>query len=92
VVVYELVRAALDALAGVVGLEGIAIGALAAVVVVLWYLHEFAGVLMLMARYSRTAAVVGALVLALLVAGTATGTVEFGGEASLFNQLSEVLH
>ena len=90
-VVYELVAWALGALVNTVGLGGIAIGALAAAVVALWYLRELADVLVVVARYSRTLSILGFLLLVVLVGGDVLGVVEFDAE-SLFNRFTEVLH
>ena len=88
-VVYELIKWALGGLVSLVGIEGVAIGALSLTVVGLWYLREFASVLQLVARYSRTLSVVLLIVLLAVVAGSVTGALEV--EASIFGQLSEVL-
>ncbi|MFC6757878.1 hypothetical protein ACFQER_16010 [Halomicroarcula sp. GCM10025894] len=88
VVAYEIAKAVFGFLGSVLGLEGVVIGVLTAGVVGLWYLHELAGVFQVIARYSRTFAVVGAIVLALLVLGSVSGVVEVG---QAFNQLTEAL-
>jgi len=90
-VVYELAKALFGFLGGLVGLEGVVIGILTVGVVGLWYLHELAGVFQVIARYSRTFAVVGAIVLGLVVLGSVSGVVELG-EVSILGRLSEVLH
>jgi len=89
VVAYELIKWFLSTLVSLVGIEGVAIGALSLTVVGLWYLREFASVLQLVARYSRTLSVVLLIVLLAVVAGSVTGALEV--EASIFGQLSEVL-
>jgi len=91
VVVYEIVKAVFGFLGGLIGLEGVLIGILTVGVVGLWYLHELAGVFQIIARYSRTFAVVGGIVLGLLVLGSVSGVVDIGG-VLVIEQLSEVLH
>ncbi|WP_135304123.1 hypothetical protein [Haloarcula amylovorans] len=95
-VVYELVRGFLELLASYIGIEGIAIGALAAVVVGLYYLREAADLFVILARWARVGSLIGAVVLVLLVVGTASGVVEGDSLGSLARQaierISEVLH
>ncbi|WP_424001208.1 hypothetical protein ACOZ4I_15745 [Haloarcula salina] len=85
-VIYELVRGLLELLASHVGFEGIAIGALATVVVGLWYLREAADAFVVLARYSRVASLIGFVVLVLVVLGSVSGTVDLGSAASVIEQ------
>ncbi|QIO23099.1 hypothetical protein [Haloarcula sp. JP-L23] len=95
-VVYELVRALLELLASHVGVEGVAIGGLAAVVVGLWYLREAADAFVVLARYSRVASLIGFVVLVLAVVGTWGGAVDLASAWSAVGQfvkrVAEVLH
>ena len=77
-VVYELVKVAFELLASHLGVQGIAIGTLAAIVVGLWYLREVADVFIVLARYARVLSLVGVVVLLLLVGGSVLGVVESG--------------
>ncbi|MBX0323869.1 hypothetical protein EGH21_12595 [Halomicroarcula sp. F13] len=95
-VVYELVKSLLELLASHVGVEGVAIGGLAAVVVGLWYLREAADAFVVLARYSRVLSLIGFVVLVLAVVGTYSGVVDVGSAVSavgqFVNRVSEVLH
>jgi len=91
VVAYELIKTLLELLASTVGLEGVAIGALAAGLVGLYYLREVAGLLVHIARYSRIISVVGLVLLVVFTLGSAAGVVEFGSIGTLINELNEVL-
>lgn len=86
-VVYELVKMLIEFLATHLGVEGIAIGTLAAVVVGLWYLREVADVFVVLARYARVLSLVGAVVLLLLVGGSALGYIELSGADSIAEQI-----
>jgi len=77
-VIREVVAFVLETLTSTVGLNGLAIGALATVVAVLWYVREAADVFVVLARYARFLSVVGAVVLVLFVAGSASGVVDTG--------------
>jgi len=76
--IREVVEFVLEFLASTVGLDGIAIGALATTVAVLWYVREAADLFVLLARYARLLSIIGAVVLVLVVGGTASGVVESG--------------
>lgn len=96
IVVYELVKMLAEFLATHLGVEGIAIGGLAAVVVGLWYLREAADVFVVLARYARIGSLIGFALLVVLIAGSVTGYIEIDSGGSLVgqfvNQISEVLH
>ncbi|ELZ23487.1 hypothetical protein C475_14478 [Halosimplex carlsbadense 2-9-1] len=89
--IRELIAGALELVFDLVGINGVAIGALALVVAGLWYLREAAGAFVVLARYSRMLSIIGFVVLGLFVAGTATGVVEPGFVGSLANQIAELL-
>ncbi|WP_226010515.1 hypothetical protein [Halomicrobium salinisoli] len=92
--IREIIAAILGWIASFVGLEGIAIGALATAVVGLYYLREMAGVFVLLARYARVLSLILAALLVVLVGGTATGAIDLEGSAlaSIAKQLGKVLH
>lgn len=90
--IRELIAGALDMLFGAVGINGIAIGALALVATGLWYLREAADAFVLVARYSRMLSIIGFVVLGLFVVGTATGVVEPGFLGSVFEPIAELIH
>lgn|GEM_PF-3656957 len=90
--IRELIAGALDLVSGVVGLEGLAIGAVATVVAGLWYLREAADAFVVLARYARVGSLIGFVVLLLLVVGVATGVVDGGSLGSAFKQITELLH
>jgi len=85
-VLAELVEWVLRQLTTQFGVNGLAVGALAVAVVGLWYLHEVASVLAFASRYAQTAAVVGAVVLVVLVAGMATGAVDLSADGSVIGR------
>lgn len=90
-IIYDLVAAFLESLAGYAGLQGVAIGALAAAVVGLYYLREVADLMVLVARYARVASLIGAAVLLVLVAGQATGYLELG-TSELLGAIGETIN
>ncbi|QLH83214.1 hypothetical protein [Halosimplex pelagicum] len=92
VLIRELIAGALDLASQVVGLEGLAIGAVATVVAVLWYLREAADAFVVIARYARVGSLIGFVVLVLLVGGVATGVVDGGSLGSIFEPIAELLH
>ncbi|WP_436931667.1 hypothetical protein [Halosimplex halobium] len=90
--IRELVAGALELLVDVVGLNGLAVGALATVVVGLWYLREAADAFVVLARWARVGSLIGFVVLVLFVGGMATGVVDGGSLGSLANQIAEFIH
>jgi uncharacterized membrane protein YcfT len=92
VLIRELIAGALDLLTGLVGINGLAIGAVATVTAGLWYLREAADAFVVLARYARVGSLIGFIVLALLVAGTVTGVVDGGTLGSFAHQIAELIH
>ncbi|PSQ06660.1 hypothetical protein BRC92_00380 [Halobacteriales archaeon QS_4_69_31] len=87
-IIRELIETALELLAEFVGVHGMAIGALAIAVAGLWYLREAADAFVVLARWARVGSIFGALLLALYIAGVATGVVESGAVNSLIEGLT----
>lgn len=90
-ILREILSALLELVASLVGVEGVAIGALATATVGLYYLREVAGVFVLLARYARVLSIIGAVLLLVLVGGDAIGALELGGVVSAFGQLAKQL-
>ncbi|WP_226023226.1 hypothetical protein [Halomicrobium salinisoli] len=90
-VIREIVAMLLEWIASFVGLEGIAIGALATAVVGLYYLREMAGVFVLLARYARVLSLILAALLVVLVGGTATGAIELDGIGPIVESIASYL-
>jgi len=89
--IRELVAMVLEFITGALGLEGIAIGATAAVTVGLYYLREVADIFVVVARWARMLSIVGFVLLVALTVGTATGALEIGGVGQLISQITEVI-
>jgi len=87
-IVREALAMVLEFLTEMVGLEGLAIGILATVVAVLWYLREAADAFVVLARWARIGSIIGFVVLVLFVAGTVFGVVEPGSIDAALDQIS----
>jgi hypothetical protein len=74
-------------LAGFVGLEGLAIGAVASLAVASYYAREVSGVLVVAARYLNVVTYLLLSLLVVLVVGTATGIVDLSAGGSVIGQL-----
>lgn len=72
-VIYELVKAIVDAAVGFAGWRGAPVAAVALIVVGFWYSREAAGLLVGIARWLRIGGVLVAGLAGLLVVGIATG-------------------
>jgi hypothetical protein len=87
-IVREALAMVLEFLTEMVGLEGLAIGILATVVAVLWYLREAADAFVVLARWARIGSIIGFVVLVLFVAGTVFGVVEPDSIDAALDQIS----
>jgi hypothetical protein len=87
-IVREALAMVLKFLTEMVGLEGLAIGILATVVAVLWYLREAADAFVVLARWARIGSIIGFVVLVLFVAGTVFGVVEPGSIDAALDQFT----
>jgi hypothetical protein len=87
-IVREALAMVLEFLTEMVGLEGLAIGILATVVAVLWYLREAADAFVVLARWARIGSIIGFVVLVLFVAGTVFGVVEPGSIDAALDQFT----
>jgi len=90
-VLVELVKFLLSWLVGAVGLNGLAVGGLALVLVGLWYLHELSGVFVVLARWSRMAFVAGVVVFIAFVAAVQLGLVDLTADGSVIGSLLSVI-
>jgi hypothetical protein len=95
VVLFELVKGALEAVAGFVGIEvsTTILLALAAILVGAYYAREVAGFLVSAARIIQIGGTVAALLLVLLVAGVGLGalTLDGGTVADVLRQLGSAV-
>lgn len=92
-IVFEVVKAGLEALAGFVELHQLEIVVLAVAIAGLYYLREIGDLLMLGARGARTAALVGAVVLAVLGVGLWVGVLDLeGGLGGLVEAALSAIH
>lgn len=90
-VLYELIKAVLEGITEFVGIEGLAIGVLAATTVALWYLREAADLFVIIARYARILSLIGFVLLLVMIGGTTTGVVEFDGVGQLLGSIADKL-
>jgi len=91
VILRELIAWALELLAGTLGVNGLAIGAVATASVALYYLREVSGAFVAVARWARMVSILGFGLLIALIAATALG-LNLSDPSAIVAQLTEVLH
>lgn len=89
-ILRELLAWVLELVASTLGINGLAIGAVATTSVSLYYLREMSGVFVLLARYARMVSILGFGLLIALLAATALG-VDLSSPGTIPTQFMEAL-
>lgn len=78
-VVADLIKSVVQFVADLVGVGGVAVGAIAAITIVLFYGHELADIMFKVSRGLRMAVIVSTALVAVLLAGFWTGVLALDG-------------